>query len=72
MTASLALSAELGLAMVAALWWAYFGAGDDDRAEEAMRRADPAGARCRPGRAWRWAAVLAAEREGRGADSVEA
>ena len=40
-TVSLALSAVLGLALAAALWWAYFGVGDDDRAEEAMLRADP-------------------------------
>jgi low temperature requirement protein LtrA len=38
---SLALSAVLGLALAAALWWAYFGVGDDERAEEAMLRADP-------------------------------
>jgi low temperature requirement protein LtrA len=41
-TVSLALSAVLGLALVAALWWAYFGVGDDERAEQAMLRADPA------------------------------
>jgi low temperature requirement protein LtrA len=35
-TASLALSAVLGLALAAALWWAYFGAGDDQRAEQAI------------------------------------
>ena len=41
-TVSLALSAVLGLALVAALWWAYFGIGDDERAERAMLAADPA------------------------------
>jgi low temperature requirement protein LtrA len=41
-TASLALSAVLGLALAAALWWAYFGAGDDERAEQAMLAAEPA------------------------------
>ncbi len=41
-TVSLALSAVLGLALAAALWWAYFGVGDDERAEQAMLRADPA------------------------------
>lgn len=41
-TVWLALSAGLGLALSAALWWSYFGAGDDERAEQAMRRADPA------------------------------
>ena len=41
-TVSLGLSAVLGLALNAALWWAYFGFGDDDRAEEAMLAADPA------------------------------
>ena len=39
---SLVLSAVLGLALVAALWWAYFGVGDDERAEQAMLAADPA------------------------------
>src|SRR5262249_6096832 len=33
--------AVLGLALVAALWWAYFGFGDDGRAEEAMLAAEP-------------------------------
>jgi len=42
-TVSLALSAVLGLALTAALWWAYFGAEDDERAEQAMVAADPAG-----------------------------
>jgi low temperature requirement protein LtrA len=32
----------LGLALVASLWWAYFGVGDDERAERAMLAADPA------------------------------
>jgi low temperature requirement protein LtrA len=32
----------LGLALSAALWWAYFGASDDERAERAMIAADPA------------------------------
>ena len=41
-TVSLALSAVLGLALTAALWWAYFGAEDDERAERAMVAADPA------------------------------
>jgi low temperature requirement protein LtrA len=41
-TVSLALSAVLGLALVATLWWVYFGVGDDDRAEAAMLAADPA------------------------------
>ena len=39
---SLVLSAVLGLALVAALWWSYFGFGDDERAEQAMLAADPA------------------------------
>ena len=41
-TVSLALSAVLGLALTAALWWAYFGAEDDEKAERAMMAADPA------------------------------
>jgi len=41
-TVSLALSAVLGLALAAALWWACFGVGDDERAEQAMLAADPA------------------------------
>ena len=41
-TVSLALSAVLGLALTAALWWAYFGTRDDERADEAMAAADPA------------------------------
>jgi low temperature requirement protein LtrA len=40
-TVSLALSAVLGLALTAALWWAYFGTEDDERAERAMVAADP-------------------------------
>jgi low temperature requirement protein LtrA len=41
-TVALALSATLGLALTAALWWAFFGTGDDDRAEEALTAADQA------------------------------
>jgi len=41
-TVSLAGAAVLGLALAAALWWAYFGVGDDERAEQAMLAADPA------------------------------
>jgi len=40
-TASLALSATLGLALTASLWWAFFGTGDDDKAEESVTRASP-------------------------------
>jgi low temperature requirement protein LtrA len=40
-TVALALSAALGLALTAALWWAFFGTGDDDRAEAAITAADP-------------------------------
>ena len=39
---SLVLSALLGLALTAALWWTYFGAADDERAERSMTAADPA------------------------------
>jgi low temperature requirement protein LtrA len=42
LTFSLIVSAVLGLALAAMLWWAYFGIGDDERAEEAFNRADPA------------------------------
>jgi low temperature requirement protein LtrA len=45
-TVALVTTSVLGLALAAALWWAYFGVGDDDRAEQAMTRADPA---ARPG-----------------------
>lgn len=41
-TVSLALSAALGLALTAALWWAFFGTGDDDRAARSLARADRA------------------------------
>jgi low temperature requirement protein LtrA len=41
-TFSLIAPAVLGLALAAALWWAYFGVGDDERAEAEMTRADPA------------------------------
>jgi low temperature requirement protein LtrA len=41
-TVALALSAALGLALTAALWWAFFGTGDDDRAEAAIAAADRA------------------------------
>jgi len=41
-TVSLGLSAVLGLALAAVLWWAYFGAADDERAERSMTDADPA------------------------------
>ena len=37
----LAAVAVVGLAASACLWWAYFGAGDDSRAEEAMAAAPP-------------------------------
>jgi len=45
-TVSLVVSAVLGLALAAALWWSYFGVGDDENAERALRQADPA---VRPG-----------------------
>jgi low temperature requirement protein LtrA len=41
-TVALVLSAVLGLALTAVLWWAYFGAADDERAERSMTDADPA------------------------------
>ena len=39
-TFAVALAAVLGLAVSAALWWTYFGDGDDERAEQAMSAAD--------------------------------
>ena len=42
LTASLVAAAVLGLALTATLWWAYFGVADDERAEDAFTRADPA------------------------------
>jgi low temperature requirement protein LtrA len=42
LTVSLVGSAVLGLALTATLWWAYFGVADDERAEAAFNRADPA------------------------------
>jgi low temperature requirement protein LtrA len=41
-TVALVVTCALALALAAALWWAYFGVGDDERAEEALTRADPA------------------------------
>ena len=41
-TVSLALSAALGLALTASLWWAFFGTADDDRAARSLARADRA------------------------------
>jgi low temperature requirement protein LtrA len=40
-TGSLIAAAVLGLALTACLWWAYFGTGDDDRAESAFTAAAP-------------------------------
>jgi low temperature requirement protein LtrA len=37
----LVVVAVLGLLLSACLWWAYFGAGDDDRAEHALASAAP-------------------------------
>ena len=37
----LAVVAVLGLLLSACLWWAYFGVGDDDRAERALAAARP-------------------------------
>jgi len=42
LTASLIVSAVLGLGLAAMLWWTYFGVGDDERAEEAFNRTDAA------------------------------
>jgi low temperature requirement protein LtrA len=39
-TFPVALSAVLGLAVSAGLWWTYFGDGDDERAERAMAATD--------------------------------
>jgi low temperature requirement protein LtrA len=39
--AALALSAALGLALTASLWWTFFGTGDDDRAEESLASTQP-------------------------------
>jgi low temperature requirement protein LtrA len=39
-TFTVALAAVLGLAVSAALWWTYFGHGDDERAERAMAATD--------------------------------
>jgi low temperature requirement protein LtrA len=41
-TFTVALAAVLGLAVSAALWWTYFGDGDDERAEQAMSATEPA------------------------------
>jgi low temperature requirement protein LtrA len=41
-TFAVALAAVLGLALSAALWWIYFGDGDDERAAEAMAATSPA------------------------------
>jgi len=40
-TFAVALAALLGLAVSAALWWVYFGDGDDERAEQAMAATEP-------------------------------
>ncbi len=45
-TGALVASALLGLAVSAGLWWAFFGVGDDERAERAMTAAQP---EARPG-----------------------
>jgi low temperature requirement protein LtrA len=41
-TGTVAVSAVLGLALSAALWWVYFGDGDDDRAARVMAATDRA------------------------------
>jgi low temperature requirement protein LtrA len=48
LTATLAAAAVSSLALSAALWWAFFGIGDDERAERAMTAAAP---QARPGMA---------------------
>jgi len=40
-TFAVILPAVIGLAVSAALWWTYFGDGDDERAEQAMAATDP-------------------------------
>ena len=40
-TFAVVLAAVLGLAVSAALWWTYFGDGDDERAEQAMAATAP-------------------------------
>jgi low temperature requirement protein LtrA len=40
-TPEIIAEAVLGLALIAALWWVFFGGGDDERAEHAFVRADP-------------------------------
>ncbi len=45
-TFGVAITAVLGLALSACLWWVYFGDGDDERAERAMAAAEPT---ARPG-----------------------
>jgi low temperature requirement protein LtrA len=40
-TFAVVLPAVIGLAVAAALWWTYFGDGDDERAEQAMAATDP-------------------------------
>jgi low temperature requirement protein LtrA len=42
-TFAVVLPAVIGLAVSAALWWTYFGDGDDERAEQAMAATDPDG-----------------------------
>jgi low temperature requirement protein LtrA len=41
LTFAVVLPAVLGLAVSAALWWTYFGDGDDERAEQAMAATPP-------------------------------
>jgi low temperature requirement protein LtrA len=42
LTATLVISAVLGLALAALLWWTYFGVADDEAAEAAFNRTEPA------------------------------